>query len=77
MNSPADHPGRGVPGACQGDRPPEPQLLPRARAAAGAQLRTPAGGRGSTPGATVKGAPRRRSATSASAMPLADADGWS
>ena len=75
--SPEDPPGRDVPDASREDRPRERRLLPRARAAAEGQLGTPAGGRGSEPGATVTAAPPLRSATSASAMPLADADGWS
>lgn len=75
--SPEDPPGRDVPDASREDRPRERRRLPRARAAAEGQLGTPAGGRGSEPGATVTAAPPLRSATSASAMPLADADGWS
>lgn len=77
IKSPEDPPGRDVPGASREDRPRERQHLPRDRAAAVGQLHTPAGGRGSEPGATVTGVPPPRSATSASAMPLADADGWS
>lgn len=77
MKSPANPPGRDVPGASREDRLRELQRLPRARAAAEARLRTPVGDRGSEPGATVTGAPPPRSATSASAMPLADVDGWS
>lgn len=77
IKSPADPPGRDVPGASQEDRPREQQHLPRDRAAGEGQLGTPVGGRGSEPGATVTGAPLPRSATSASAMPLADVDGWS
>ncbi len=77
IKSPEDPPGRDVPGASREDRPRERQHLPRDRAAAGGQLHTPAGGRGSEPGATVTGVPPPRSATSASATPLADADGWS
>lgn len=77
MKSPADPPGRDVPGASREDRLREQQLLPRARAAAEGQLGTPVGDRGSEPGATVTGAPPLRSAISASAMPLADVDGWS
>lgn len=75
--SPEDPPGRGVPGASREDHPQARLHLPRDRAAAEGQLGTPAGGRGSEPGATVTGAPLPRSATSASAMPPADADGWS
>jgi len=75
--SPADRPGRGAPCASREDRPRERRRLLRVRAAAAGQLHTPAGGRGSEPVETVKGVPRRRSATFASAMPLADADGWS
>lgn len=77
LKSPADPPGRDVPGASQEDRPREQQHLPRDHAAAEGQLGTPVGGRGSEPDATVTGAPLPRSATSASAMPLADVDGWS
>lgn len=76
-DSPEDPPGRGGLNASPGDRPREQQHLPRARAAAEGQLGTPDGGRGSEPGATVTGAPPPRSATSASAMLPADADGWS
>lgn len=75
--SPEDPPGRDVPDASRGDRPRARQLLPRDRGGAEGQLGTPAGGRGSEPGETVTGAPRPRSATSASAMPPAGADGWS
>lgn len=75
--SPEAPPGRGGPDASLRDRPREQQHLPRDRAAAGGQLGTPAGGRGSEPGATVTGAPPPRSATSASAMLPADVDGWS
>lgn len=76
-NSPADPPGRGGPGASPRARPRERQRLPRDRAAAGGQLGTPGGGRGSEPGATATAAPPPRSATSASAMQPADVDGWS
>lgn len=75
--SPEAPPGRGGPGASLRAPPRERQRLPRARAAAEGQLGTPDGGRGSEPGATVTGAPPPRSATSASAMPPAGADGWS
>lgn len=77
IKSPEDPPGRDVPGASRGDRPRARQPLPRDRGGAEGQQDTPAGGRGSEPGATVTGAPHPLSATSASAMPPADADGWS
>lgn len=77
IKSPEDPPGRDVPGASREDRPRVRQPPHRDRAAAEGQLDTPAGGRGSEPGETVTGAPPPRNATSASAMPLAGADGWS
>lgn len=77
MKSPEDPPGRGVPGASREDRPRERPHLHRDRAAAEGQLDTPVGGRGPEPGATVTEVPPPRSVTSASAMLLVDADGWS
>lgn len=77
IKSPEDPLGRDVPDASREGRPRVRQPLPRDRAAAEGQLDTPAGGRGSEPGETVTGAPPPRNATSASAMPLAGADGWS
>lgn len=75
--SPEDPPGRDVPGAFREDRLRGLLPLPRDRAAAEGQLDTPDGGPGSEPGETETRAPLLRSATSASAMPLAGADGWS
>lgn len=74
---PGGPPGRGVPGASPEDRPPEPLLPPRARAATGVQLGTPAGDRGSEPGETVTAGRSPPSASSASATPPAGAGGWS